>query len=400
MRRLHLPIASTLALLVALPALAAGPVDETSGLVAWYTVDALHATLRDGDRVRVWPDSSGNGHDLVDEENGLPSTFRTVRLNGRPVVEVGKANTHTVTNPFELDDHTIVLVYGVRKARRGLFQSRAEGEDGRGIVLREGLRRDVLELGSSRAVYTDDTPAEEFNIAVLARQQGILRAFVNGADVSTGALSEGAVRVGRFFRVAVTRAVRVDGEGLGVSEMIFYDRYLDDDERGAVTEYLSERYQLEIEIGDTRILPPEPARVRAALTTTTKANVNDAEAYMIDWTSATRMEAPFAHDKEKPSRLVCTADGTAVRLYLSLPLRSAVDGANVRIMLVRNGETYLPVEASSGPLSGDGEPREILLETRLILDAGEYVQVVTIPEGEPGQVTVVPEGAVFSAELR
>ena len=47
-------------------------VDDIAGLQAWYKTDSLHGALENGDRVATWPDSSGSGRDLVDDQNGVP----------------------------------------------------------------------------------------------------------------------------------------------------------------------------------------------------------------------------------------------------------------------------------------------------------------------------------------
>ena len=99
--------------------------DELEGLVAWYTVDSLHRELRDEMPVKVWKDSSGNGHDLTDDANGSTTVFHTVALNGKPLVEVGRLNSHSVADPFELKDHTIFLVCSIGTPSRNCSRTRS-----------------------------------------------------------------------------------------------------------------------------------------------------------------------------------------------------------------------------------------------------------------------------------
>ena len=44
-----------------------------------------------------------------------------------------------------------------------------------------------------------------------------------------------------------TQFVGIDGDGLKVTEMVFYDRYLSDFERDAVTRYLAQEYGIELQ---------------------------------------------------------------------------------------------------------------------------------------------------------
>ena len=362
--------ASLLALCVALGTTLISTADSPpriDGLVAWYRVDSLHRSMKGREEVSVWPDDSGHGHDLVDDENGMPAIFEVVQINGLPAVRIDKSNTHAVTNPFDLEDHTIFLVYASARPRRGLLRNELDERDSFGIVVRQEFKRDVLQQGSTSAPYgTDFDLDKEFSITVLGRESETLRAFINGADISSGQKLGGVVRVGRFFGNRQTRFVTSDGLGLRFAEMIFYDRFLDDDERNAVTIHLSEKYGI-----------PLRYEARALLATRSPQNVNMLSVVRpIEWNDQREIRDPLGHDAEKsPSRLFCSRDGTRVRLSVSLRLTTAVAGADIRVFVLKNYEEYLPGEVGSGPMTGDGAPHAVELELTLTLNDGEFIEI-------------------------
>ena len=111
-----LPTLACILLLLLLPA-GLGPAavadsfdpKRVEGLEAWYRADAPE--LQEGAVVSVWPDASGNGHDLVDDGNGRNAVCQALQINELPAVRIDKANSHSVTEPFELGDHTIFVVF-------------------------------------------------------------------------------------------------------------------------------------------------------------------------------------------------------------------------------------------------------------------------------------------------
>jgi len=364
---------------------------EIDGLVAWYRVDSLHGTMKGREKVSVWPDASGHGHDLVDDENGMPAIFEVVQINGLPAVRIDKANTHAVTNPFDLDDHTIFLVYAPARPRRGLLRNELDERGSYGIVLRQELERDVLQQGQTSAPYGTDFDVEkEFSITVLGRESETLREFINGADISSEQKLGGVVRVGRFFETRQTRYVTSDGQGLRFAEMIFYDRFLDDNERNAITNHLSEKYRIALRY-----------EARALLATASPQNVNVLSGVRpVEWKDRRELREPLGHDPEKsPTRLFSTRDGTRVRLAVSLRLTTAVVGADIRVFVLKNYEEYLPGEVGSGPMTGDGTPHAVELEMTLTLNDGEFIEIVTSGGGAEGEVTLVPGESILTAEV-
>lgn len=366
--------------------------EAIQGLEAWYRLESLHRKIRDTEIVHDWRDSSDNGHHLIDDRNGLPAVFRTLQLNERPVLEIGKANSHSVEGVLELDDHTIVLVCAATRAS-ALFQSRNKGEDGFGLVLREDGALDHLQSGSVRAAYNRGAPSSgAFAITVLGRDAGRLRSFINGADVSSNVEFDRRIRVGRFFRLSRSRAVKLDAEGLRVAEMIIFNRFLSEEERTGLTRCLSEEYA--IPLADPVPGPVFAERPSLVLSTTVDRVLPGEEIAPIPWGVSHRVEQPFRHEVQTDAaRIHCTRDGTWVRAELTLPLDPPEQASTLRILLLKNNEEYLPEEGRPDPAAG-----AIRLEAEFLLDAGDIIEVIAV--GKDPAETVRLTSAEAELKLR
>jgi len=359
----------------------AAAVDEIPGLQAWFKTDSLHATLRNGDTVSRWPDSSGSGRDLTSDGNGSPAIFEVKQIGDHAVVRAGRANSFSVASPLELDDHTVFLVYETARARLGLFDGGVPDQAENGIVLREDASRDVCRLGSAAAPYGRDVEfGAGFHITMLGRKSGGLHAFVDGKDLSAGRAVVGKLRVGRLFELRQTRYVTFDGLGLRVAEMMFYDRYLNDDERSVVTRYLSEKYG----IG----LAPQIGAVLG----TTLAGVVPPDGHRIRWDEQIELHPPLIHDAQGTrSRLFCARDGTRVRLSVTLAVSANTPGSGLRVLILKNGTEYADDVAESGPMTANAATVE--LRATLTLNDGDYIEIVAFAARGNGSVTVEPGGA-------
>ncbi len=382
--------------------------DEVPGLVAWYDADSLRGN-RDGGAVRSWTDRSGNGHDLKLDEGSPPALFRASQLNGEPTINVRKGAFYSVTEPFELDDHTIFIVYKSQYVG-ALF--RDDTEKTKGLVLRVDGRHHHYRnggIGKEGAYYNAAMPLDsKFSITVLGKERSILRSFINGVDVSSGAVQAQKIRVGKFFDLTYSQFVSRDGAGLQIAEILFYDRFLTDVERDGVTQHLGEQFGLESEsagvasyrtVLESLYRSSDSKMIR--LGTAKSTNLNDAAGAGIRWDVQTRLDAPFSHDPEKdPSHLHCSADATRIRLYVSLPVRSTVPGVRLRALLLKNGKEYLPEEAETGVFGGEGESGHAVIElgTTLFLNADDKIEVVAFADGADGEVTLVASKAVLMAQ--
>lgn len=381
--------------------------DEIEGLVAWYTVDSLHRELRDGESVSVWKDSSGQGHDLIDDRNGLTALFRTVELNRRPAVEVRKMNSFSVTRPFELEDHTIFLVYSIGALPPcALFRS--AGDEKHGLILGLEGRKILYQNGKSHLVTRYNRAAlfpTDLNVSVLGRESGALRMFINGRDDSSDVKFDATIRVGKFFQMKRTQMIEIDGEGLKLAEMVFYDRFLSDGERDAVTDYLAEEYAIELQPEPReRHTPPVPEEqaVQVWLGTGIPTRLNQ-PTVALEWDRQVKIHRAFRHEPDADkARLHYTGHRAPVRMFLRLPMKTDEPAARIRILLLKNGEIYHPLDRSTEPFEGPpgALTATVQFATTLTLKTGDYVEVIAVREGAEGEVTLLPDQAVWTAEIR
>ncbi len=384
--------------------------EAIEGLVARYEAGALK--LADDSKVESWPDSAGRGHDLIFDGRGLPARFRTQGLGKKAIVKPQKGGAYRVLAPFDLDDHTIFLVYRSGHDERVLFSS--ELQPMLGVVLRETGRHLYRSggVGTQAVPYTRAVAAStEFGVTVLGREEGRLRAFVNEGDVSSGAHITDTFRVGKLFEIVYSQFVDRDGLGLELAEMLFYDRFLDRAERDSVTAYLIDRYGLRERMHREETLKSRLAALRddqgaqlAWLGTDAACDLNRFdEVAAVSWTRRDRVDPAFGVGAdEAATRIECKRDATLVRVYLSLPLVAARPGSNVRVLLLKNGATYHEDDGVSGAFGGEGAEATatVELETTILMDTGDFMEVVAQGIGEPGEVRLLTESALFVAEAR
>jgi hypothetical protein len=401
-----------IALLSALGAATAAAPDQINGLEAWYRADALQQSLSRDNPVSTWPDASGNGHDLTDDKNGLPALYAPMQVNNLPVIRVQKGSKYSVASPFELGDHTIFVVYRADNAGRAFFRSNSDKFHG--VILRAEGKWDQLQISApiqTKNYGSSTQPGRAFGITVLARQSDLLMTFLNGVDISAGAEYPGVMVVGKFFRIDHNRYAKSDGEGLRIAEMLFYNRYLTGAERESVTRYLSDKYALEIEKHEevTEEVQRQAGTVvtyegtsLAQLSTNSRANINEGAA-VVAWDVEDALDSPFEHGSgANNSRLICTNDSTRVRLYVSLPVSTTIEGAHIRVLFRINGSGYMRGEGRSGIFgrAGATDKRTVYSEVVTTLNADDYIEVVVLREGAEGEVTIDSSAAIFIAEVK
>jgi hypothetical protein len=380
---------------------------DVPGLVAWYHLDPVHRRSSEGEPVDRWADTSGHNHMLRATWETQPPVFHPNRLNGKPEVTLRRANRFDVHEPFELGDHTIFIVYDSALTQRAFLSSDTDRK--LGIVLRdEGTFHYLQDSQGGEFRYNRvDGPVKGFTVTVLGRTAGSLRAFINGADVSSGLRVGTPLRVARLFDIEHTVRVKSDGEGLRIAEMVFYDRYLTDEERGGVTAQLADKFGLELysppeprEPAKPGPLPHDPEAIRIRATSRSDQDLN-LPTVAVAWDTPGRVDGPFHFDAESGgTRVVCTKDGTRARVTATLPLRSRTPGARIRLLVLLDGREYLAEEGLSQPFSGSGEDKAstVALQVELTLNAGQFFQIITSADAEPGVVRVSPAEPLLIVE--
>ncbi len=70
------------------------------------------------------------------------------------------------------------------------------------------------------------------------------------------------------------------------------------------------------------------------------------------------------------------------------------------MLVLKNEDEYLAMEGDTGSMSGDETARVVVrFAGALTMNAGDYVEVVTLGEGEPGPVTLDTAESEVVAEL-
>jgi len=400
----------------AAPGLGSGRPDGTEGLEAWYAAQHVGSKKASGDLVTEWEDLTANGHHLTIVEDALPAIFSNGQVGGLPALRIRKTTAFEVGNPFDLGDHTIFLVFKATLPDRALFRS--ESDRFSGLVLgRDGVHDEYhdggIRPGQVKRYGSRSERGDDYGITILARDEGALRFWLDGSEVSQSTTFNGSIRVGLFFALSHTTFAASDGEGLWIAEMLFYDRFLSDAQRASVTGYLAAKYGIDSGKPSPTVVavPPEPSAPAmpegvgwqvAQLSTTTVDNVNQA-GFTVPWDRQDELDPSFVHDTEKnPTRLTVTGGATRVRLYVSLPLISRAPDANIRVLFRVNGGTYLSGEGRSGPVGVPEREVRASVHAEVIarLGQGDFVEVVTVPVGGPGEVVIEPGLAVFIAETR
>ncbi len=72
-----------------------------------------------------------------------------------------------------------------------------------------------------------------------------------------------------------------------------------------------------------------------------------------------------------------------------------------QVDFLRNDEVYLSETAETGRMTGGTAPyvATVRLEATLTMNAGDFVEVVTVAAGEAGKVTLEPGAAELRAEI-
>jgi hypothetical protein len=378
--------------------------DRVPGLAAWYDLEPVHRRAHDGMALVRWADRSENGRDLLSVREQAPAVFRTKVLNEKPAVSIHRATRLDVSEPFELYDHTIFLVYSAEYSKRALLSS--DEDDRSGIVIEDESKFHYLQHGGAAYRYNRfGSPSPDFKIAMLGRELGSLRADADGLDVSSGREIATPLRVGRLFEIRHTRFVTSDGEGLLVAEMIFFDRYLKRAEREGVMQYLADKYALPLYESPTAE-PEETAKeideaaVRVDASNRGDLSVNDG-LVALPWDFIARSDEPFRFGSgEESSRIYSMVDGARIRVTVRLRLRSKVEGAELRLLFQINRETWVEPDAFNDPFEGAGADKsaDLQLQAEMTLDDGDFFEVITTREGAEGPVRVQAREALLIVE--
>lgn len=231
---------------------------DLSGLVLWLEADTIPG-LNDGDPISTWPDDSGEGNDATGAGATRP-IYRTNILNGLPIARFDGADNmdcgnDTSMRPAQFSAFAVTSYTGTAPAPQG------------GTVFNYGAGTDSADFGRGYGLFLDrndvnckkgsgDTSEEVvtgpriFTGTVHTYMDGHYdgselfvyeRSILRGTSTpDTQGISYINV-VGLFLGMQRTDADRFFLIG-DIGEVIIYDHYLTDDERGSIQKYLADKW--------------------------------------------------------------------------------------------------------------------------------------------------------------
>ena len=255
-----------------------------SSPVAWFAADKLTG-LADGDRLAIWPDAGGQGHNATQAEAAHQPTFVKGAIHGLPAVRFSADKQTRLTFPRPVqDDFTILCVY---QSTQGLG-SGTDWYGGAGLVDAEmaGTVNDFgLSLSSlgqllagvgnpdksiaSESGYNDGKP----HLVTMERVEstGALTLYVDGFKADTVVGNTQTLTTSPTLTLGMVQTVSSGLTG-DIAEVQVYGTALDDAARQTVENSLKAKYGITVvprapltELPGTAaertkpvILPPDP----------------------------------------------------------------------------------------------------------------------------------------------
>lgn len=230
--------------------------------VLW--LDASTLNLNNGDLVEIWPDKSGNNKDAEIYSDSNAPIFKTNAINGKPALKfTGENNQKLKTPPLDLTDekYSIISVFKNEKktSTSGLWSF---FDTLQGFIFVNGDGRWIGSSSSSSFIYCNNSNRDEFIINSVIKSGGLniadndfeLNMYINTKNETGNNPSPGnsfATSNGKEFRIGawaslVPPDIIFGGE---FSEIIVFNKILEEDERLFVENYLSQKYNILVNNG-------------------------------------------------------------------------------------------------------------------------------------------------------
>ncbi|NPA37802.1 MAG: hypothetical protein GXO47_13235, partial [Chlorobi bacterium] len=225
----------------------------------WVRADDL--SLSDGDLVSVWPDSSGNGNDLVSSVNDTNDPeFYSNQINSLPIVRFSSASgtgTKLIRNHFDdfaTDEITTIIIYKTSDSGDGMVSYAIPSFSNEFLLFNNSSLRTYIKDNSNYDSGVDLT-SSSFQVVVhkWRSSDGELHLFQDGTDVANTTFKTGEIiETGGCLAIAgeqdnldsgydVTQAF--DGD---IAEIIIYSSYLNDAQRTIIENYINVKYGITI----------------------------------------------------------------------------------------------------------------------------------------------------------
>lgn len=225
-------------------------VNFTEDLKLW--LDASSLTLSDNDLVSEWTDLSGNNNHATQENDGNKPTFKTNILNGRQVIVFDDSALRTENN-FSFNDWSIFVVFK-ENSNLAQFERILDHSYTTGFWL--GRNSSTVNSWGGGVMETT-TPYGRF-VTIADGQWHILQNIRDGTThkiisgekkaigtVSSTATTSSPIAIGSWNNLNSSQRAR----DIYISEILVFDSVLSDDNHKIVENYLSQKYDLDVNSG-------------------------------------------------------------------------------------------------------------------------------------------------------
>lgn len=216
----------------------------TSSLAFWVKADA--GVTLSGSDVTEWFDQSGNGNDVVPDDN---LTFIANALNSKPVISFN-GSTSYASFPINLSSGTprTIFIVGkyndVNRQQEGFIALGFSGSWDQGYVFREAETNNTYYYTPGQIAAPTSTSVANYHIVTIQHfpvgsdnsTMGINGSFGTGGQISLSAVNQGLI-------------ARRDTGGneyayVNIAEIIIYNRALNGTEINQVQSYLNTKYAI------------------------------------------------------------------------------------------------------------------------------------------------------------
>lgn len=225
-------------------------VNFTDDLKLW--LDASSLNLNNDDLVSEWTDLSGNGNHATQENDVDKPVFKTNILNGKPAIVFDNSALRTINN-FSLNDWSIFIVFKENSTlasyERILDHSYTTGFWlGRNYSTANSWGGGVMEASSPYGRFVNISDGQWHILENI--RDGTTHKIISGnqeaiGTVSSAATTSGPIGVGSWNNLNTSER----GRDIYISEILLFDNILSDSEKLLVENYLSQKYDLDVNTG-------------------------------------------------------------------------------------------------------------------------------------------------------
>lgn len=241
--------------------------DDIPDLVLWLDAQAIKG-LRNADPLSTWQDSSGRGNHARQQLGLKQPKFVTQAHNGRPGVRFdGQNDVMTISDSGSLDIGTgnlsILAVYSRRDSTQTNLRLIAKGastdrRQGYAIMGSNDILRLIVSNGQAKRVFvgsTNQVPDQATLSTFVVDRGAAMRAYRDGALQGTVSLHRFGVESWDNHQDMTIGGLnpKPDIPWVGdLMELLIFRRHLSEIEHEALAAYLSDKWGIELRVGQTQ----------------------------------------------------------------------------------------------------------------------------------------------------